>query len=352
MEWLSADHSLVAIRGVSPDVSSVGVPYVLLVRRSAAVRQRATGSPEPRSVRLCRRARAGLEDGVLRARPGHLPGGAGRGHALRYATRTDRTTKHRGVRSAHPAHGHRRLQPALWVAREHLGTARVHRPAVRRGQRMAALPTLRRLIRLRSAGQALCSRERMRTTTAPRVSAAPSAEALDWLRATVSVAFVLLLPLLLISTSLRGLVTDRAFIVQGFRDNQVARTTGLDQQQLERIADLFVGYFEGPPGQIQTQVTVQGQSRPLFNEREVQHMEDVQALIQWFLRMQIVAAAVVAIRLGFAVLFDRAPRPLGRDLLWSTGLIVALVVLVGVLSLIDFTELWTRFHQVAFRNDL
>jgi integral membrane protein (TIGR01906 family) len=81
-------------------------------------------------------------------------------------------------------------------------------------------------------------------------------------------------------------------------------------------------------------------------------MEDVQALIQWFLRMQIVAAAVVAIRLAFAVLFDRAPRPLGRDLLWSTGLIVALVVLVGVLSLIDFTELWTRFHQIAFRNDL
>jgi integral membrane protein (TIGR01906 family) len=192
----------------------------------------------------------------------------------------------------------------------------------------------------------------MRTTTAPRVSAAPSAEALDWLRATISVAFVLLLPLLLISTSLRALVTDRVFIVQGFRDNQVARTTGLDQQQLERIADLFVAYFEGPPGQIQTQVVVQGQSRPLFNEREVQHMEDVQALIQWFLRMQIVAAAVVAIRLGFAVLFDRAPWPLGRDLLWSTGLIVALVVAVGVLSLIDFTELWTRFHQVAFRNDL
>jgi integral membrane protein (TIGR01906 family) len=31
---------------------------------------------------------------------------------------------------------------------------------------------------------------------------------------------------------------------------------------------------------------------------------------------------------------------------------VLLVALVGVLSLIDFTELWTRFHQIAFRNDL
>ena len=31
---------------------------------------------------------------------------------------------------------------------------------------------------------------------------------------------------------------------------------------------------------------------------------------------------------------------------------VALVVLVGVLSFLDFDALWTRFHQIAFRNDL
>jgi len=49
---------------------------------------------------------------------------------------------------------------------------------------------------------------------------------------------------------------------------------------------------------------------------------------------------------------DRSPMPFGRELLWSAGLMVGIVVLVGVLSFIDFSELWTRFHQVAFRNDL
>jgi len=177
-------------------------------------------------------------------------------------------------------------------------------------------------------------------------------DVLDWARGIVSVAFILLLPLLLISTSLRGLVTDRDFMLRGFRDNEVARTTGLDDPQLERIADAFVTYFQGPPGQIQMQVTVNGQSRPLFNDREVTHMEDVQALIQWFLRMQIVAAVVVIGRVVLALAVDRTPEPLGRDLLLSAALMVALVVLVGVLSVIDFSELWTRFHQVAFRNDL
>ncbi len=95
---------------------------------------------------------------------------------------------------------------------------------------------------------------------------------LDWLRGLISVGFVLLLPLLIIGTSLRGLITDRDFMLSGFRDNQVAATTGLDDPQLQRIADAFVAYFQAPPGQIQMQVTAFGQSRPLFNDKEVAHM--------------------------------------------------------------------------------
>jgi integral membrane protein (TIGR01906 family) len=182
------------------------------------------------------------------------------------------------------------------------------------------------------------------------VSAGP--DLLDWARGLVSVAFVLLLPLLIIGTSLRGLVTDRDFMLRGFRDNDVAATTGLDDPQLQRIADAFVAYFQGPPGQIQMQVTAFGQQRLLFNDPEVAHMEDVQALIQWFLRMQIVAAGVVAVRLLVAVFLDRGVANLGRDMLISTALIVALVVLVAIASAIDFDALWTRFHQIAFRNNL
>jgi len=171
-------------------------------------------------------------------------------------------------------------------------------------------------------------------------------------RGLVSLAFVLLVPMLIIGTSLRGLITDRDLMLRGFRDNQVATTTGLDDPQLQRIADVFVAYFQGPPGQIQMQVTAFGQSRPLFNAKEVTHMEDVQRLIQFFLQMQLVAAAVVVLRVVVAVAFDRASAPIGRELLWSAALVVALVVLVGVLSLMDFDALWTRFHQLAFRNDL
>ena len=95
-----------------------------------------------------------------------------------------------------------------------------------------------------------------------------------------------------------------------------------------------------------------GQPRLLFNDREVAHMEDVQALIQFFLRMQVLAGAAVALRLLVAIFLERGVVDLGRDMLFSTALMVALVVLVGIASAIDFDALWTHFHQVAFRNDL
>jgi integral membrane protein (TIGR01906 family) len=190
----------------------------------------------------------------------------------------------------------------------------------------------------------------MRTTAAPRVSAAP--DLLSWARTAVSVAFVVTLPLLLIGTSLRGLVSDRDLILRGFQDNRVGLTTGLDQPQLERIADAFVAYFQAPPGELQMPIVVGGQTRPLFNQREVEHMQDVQGLVQLFLRLQLVAAAIGIVRVALALFVDRSPQPIGRELLMSAGLIVGLVVLVGLLSLVDFSGLWTRFHQIAFRNDL
>ncbi len=179
-----------------------------------------------------------------------------------------------------------------------------------------------------------------------------SPDLFDWVRGIVTVAFVVLLPFLIIGTSLRGLVTDRDFMLRGFRDNQVAQTTGLDQPQLERIAEAFVTYFQAPPGQIQLQVTAFGQQRLLFNDKEVQHMEDVQALIQFFLRMQLIAAVVVVLRVVLAIFPSRDLGALGRDMLLSTALMLGLIALIGFLSFLDFDALWTRFHQIAFRNDL
>ncbi|MBV9896395.1 MAG: TIGR01906 family membrane protein [Chloroflexi bacterium] len=178
----------------------------------------------------------------------------------------------------------------------------------------------------------------------------PGLDLLPWLRGVVSLAFVLLLPMLIIGTSVRAVFSDRAFMLQGFRDNQVGISTGLDDPQLQRIADAFIAYFQAPPGQLQMQVTAFGQSRPLFNEREVAHMQDVQALVQFFFRMQIVAAAVVLVRIALTFGIDRSGVPIGREMLISVGLMLVAIAVVGAFAVANFDAFWTLFHQIAFRN--
>jgi integral membrane protein (TIGR01906 family) len=190
------------------------------------------------------------------------------------------------------------------------------------------------------------------STTAVAPEATQTPMVLEWVRVLVSAAFIVAVVLGLISINLRSLVLDRDFMLQGFLQNQVALTTGLDQPQLERIADAFVAYFQAPPGQIQMDVVVAGQHRLLFNDRELAHMEDVQRLIQFFLNLLPIVAVVVVIRLLQAVVIEHGVASLGRDLVFSVGLMVAIVLFVAIASAIDFDDLWTRFHEVAFRNDL
>lgn len=173
-----------------------------------------------------------------------------------------------------------------------------------------------------------------------------------WVKLLVSLAFVLVVPLFLISLSLRLLIADRDFILEGFRENQVHLTTRLDQPRLERIADEFSSYLLGPGGRLDIRVTRDGQQVPLLNEREIVHMEDVQALIRLFMSFLVFGLVVSVVRVGFALGVERTPVPLGRDLLLGAGLMVGVVLFIGILSLIDFSQLWLRFHHVAFRNDL
>jgi integral membrane protein (TIGR01906 family) len=82
-------------------------------------------------------------------------------------------------------------------------------------------------------------------------------------------------------------------------------------------------------------------------------MEDVQKLMQAVFRLGGLAGLYAALyAIGRLALRRRgAVRTLGRLLLWSSGLTFGLLLLVASLSLVDFTELFVRFHELSFRND-
>jgi len=171
--------------------------------------------------------------------------------------------------------------------------------------------------------------------------------------AALSAAFVISVPLCLVANNVRLVALDPTTYREGFEKYRASERTGLDRGQLAEIAWAFIQYFQGPPGRLEPVVTQNGTRRALFNAREVAHMEDVQRLMQLVFRLGLFSGASM---LGCAVFLigwrHRAGLPaVGRLAMIGSGLSLGLLLVVAALSLLDFGELFVRFHQLSFQND-
>ncbi len=166
--------------------------------------------------------------------------------------------------------------------------------------------------------------------------------------------FVVSLPILFGTISLRWLVSDSGWYQAGFAKYGVSQRTGISPQELGRAADEISSYLLLNRDNVDIPVRIGSDTRPLFNQRELIHMRDVQKLIGGFYTLQLIAAGYALLYLGTSWLWLRGGyrRSIGGLLRWGGGLTVALFGAFGVLSLFDFDELFLQFHLMSFDNDL
>jgi integral membrane protein (TIGR01906 family) len=174
---------------------------------------------------------------------------------------------------------------------------------------------------------------------------------LRWLGAAL---FVLAVPSFLIATNVLQLTSDLGFYERGFAKYDVSRTTGLDAPQLRRVAQAFIAYFDGRDDALELTVEIGGARRPLFNQRELDHMRDVEHIMALVGRLQIAAGVAIAatVALGLAPGRTAFLSTLGKLALAGGGLTLGLLVLLGGLSLVDFSSAFLQFHLIMFDNDL
>ena len=136
------------------------------------------------------------------------------------------------------------------------------------------------------------------------------------------------------------------------------KLTGEDS--LMTVTEHMMKYLRGDEDAptLQIEVTMGGQKRGFFTEREILHMEDVRDLFVG--AQQLRAGALVLILAGAALLWilrDRkdkgsALRIFCRGMLLGTGLMLVLAALLGVVLATDFSNAFVTFHHIFFDNDL
>jgi integral membrane protein (TIGR01906 family) len=164
--------------------------------------------------------------------------------------------------------------------------------------------------------------------------------------------FILALPALFISFSLAWGFNSLWLYDWGFQKYGVSQSTGLSEAELDKAARALINYFNSTDEYIHVTVTGKGQSFELFNPAEQIHFKDVKALIWLDYRVALVAFLIVLVYAITAIFWKkgRFRRYLARGWLWGSGISIALIIILGLASFLDFDQLFLQFHYLAFTN--
>lgn len=167
--------------------------------------------------------------------------------------------------------------------------------------------------------------------------------------------FIFSLPALLISAAVNFEFNSLWLYRNGFEKYNVSEATGLDKAELEKVAGGLIDYFNSRAEYISLTVVKDGEPLELFNQREVAHLKDVKALMQLNLRLLVGTAVYVGVYAGISLFWRR--KRYRRQLAWAavigSSIALGMIIALGAGSmLLDFSELFTRFHFVAFTNEL
>lgn len=164
---------------------------------------------------------------------------------------------------------------------------------------------------------------------------------------------VLALPILLLSSTLLWAASSARLYEYGFDKYNISQSTGIEPAELSRAATELTAYFNSP-GQRLVEITVirQGQPFQLFNAKEQGHLLDVKDLIRFGYRVRL-ASLLVILLIAAAFLWAERRRPRGVLLRagMAGGLLTAGFMLVlGILALVGFDQLFLEFHLLSFSN--
>ncbi len=166
--------------------------------------------------------------------------------------------------------------------------------------------------------------------------------------------FILCLPILLLTASIGWGVNSSWLYEYGFEKYNVGQTTGLAEVELEKAATGLISYFNSGEANISLTVIKDGKPFELFNQREVAHLRDVKGLIRldyWVLLGTLIYVLTYA---GVSLFWRRGRyrRRLGWGVISGGGITLALMLAMGLGTLINFDQLFLQFHLFSFTNEL
>lgn len=163
-------------------------------------------------------------------------------------------------------------------------------------------------------------------------------------------SFVLMLTL----TSVFVVSFNESYFTKMYDKLEVAESVKVDEETLMSVNNLLLDYIKGQEDSLDYLVNIENETVEFFNEKEKDHMVDVQVLYSNALMIRNVS--LVFAMLGLLVLFitkDYKNINLIHEILGKVLLSYVLILgTIAIVAVLDFDFFWTSFHELVFTNDL
>ncbi|MCI6139705.1 MAG: TIGR01906 family membrane protein [Clostridiaceae bacterium] len=169
----------------------------------------------------------------------------------------------------------------------------------------------------------------------------------------ITTAFCLMIILFITSVEAVIYWTPGYFEQEYTKYNVLDRLPPMTMEDLLDVTSQMMDYLKGRRQDLHVITTMGGEQREFFNEREIAHMEDVQALFLKAIFIRRVCLGLSAVLLLFMA-FTRAwmKRVLWPSLCAGTGLFFGAVTVLALVISANFTKYFVLFHHIFFTNDL
>ncbi len=173
------------------------------------------------------------------------------------------------------------------------------------------------------------------------------------LRIIISLLFSLALTVGLLCVVTYSIAGSSGYMAKKFSVHANPDVTGVDPKEYPVLAQMITAYLTGHADTMQTTLPVHGSLREAFNEKELTHMHDVQALLGLCLKVALACGLVAILCLALALArFPDLRASLARVYLRIGPAVLILAGILAVWATIDFDSLFRLFHKLLFTNNL
>ncbi len=131
-----------------------------------------------------------------------------------------------------------------------------------------------------------------------------------------------------------------------------AQATGLSEEGVKRASDALLDYLRGREVDLAYADEVYGQTRRVFEDRELEHMADVLNLFEAGRAIRLALALTGLLLTVWGVVLTRSLGTFFETMLQAALAWTALIALAIGLAALNFDRAFIAFHEILFTNDL